>query len=451
VRQRDRDVSPVVEAYDKLGGFRRSALLHERTRVGVRTNVARRKGRFAVKARKKSAEREREDDGSPSVGPGQPRNECRCEAATERDEREPVQFGEDPAEKADGDRQEMSAVHAVLSRIRTGLPREEWIAEGAPGCARVSQSSLRIIVTGGAGFIGSHVADAYCAAGHEVVVIDSLWAHGGGRQENVPRSASFVQLDVRDEGIERVFREFAPEVVSHHAAQHSVAISARDPRYDADVNVLGLINVLDNAVKAGVRKVIFASSGATYGEPEKLPITDATPQNPESPYAITKMIGEHYLRFYKAQHGLDFTALRYGNVYGPRQDPSGEAGVIAIFVGRFLAKEDVTIFWDGEQTRDYIYAGDIAQLNVLALDKGAGKCYGIGTNKKTSVNEIYRALVEVTGFEAPIEYLPKRPGDVRDAQIDPAAAKKDLGWRPTTTLLEGMKKTVAYFQQRMPA
>ena len=309
---------------------------------------------------------------------------------------------------------------------------------------------MRIIVTGGAGFIGSHIAEAYCAAGHEVIVLDSLWAHGGGRRDNVPAGASFIHLDIRDQGLERIFREFSPEVVSHHAAQHSVAISARDPRLDADVNVLGLINVLDTAVKAGVRKVVFASSGATFGEPERLPITEATPQLPESPYAITKMIAEHYLRFYKAQHGLDFTSLRYGNVYGPRQDPSGEAGVIAIFIGRFLAEQGVKIFWDGEQTRDYVYAGDIAALNVIALDRGSGKCYGIGTNKKTSVNKIYRTLVEVTGFAAPMEYLPKRAGDVRDAQIDSALAKKELGWEPKTTLLEGMKATVAYFRVGLP-
>jgi UDP-glucose 4-epimerase len=310
---------------------------------------------------------------------------------------------------------------------------------------------MRIIVTGGAGFIGSHITDAYLAAGHEVVVIDSLWAHGGGRRENVAERASFVHLDIRDRGIERVFREFGPEIVNHHAAQHSVAISSRDPQLDAQVNVLGLLNVLDTAVKTGVKKVIFASSGATFGEPKTLPITEATPQRPESPYAITKMVGEHYLRFYRAQHGLDFTALRYGNVYGPRQDPNGEAGVISIFIGRFLAEQSVKIFWDGEQTRDYIYVGDVAALNLRVLERGGGSCYAIGTNKKTSVNQIYRALAEVTGFEAPIERLPRRAGDVRDAQIDPGLAGRELGWHPTTTLLDGMKATVEYFQERLPA
>jgi UDP-glucose 4-epimerase len=197
--------------------------------------------------------------------------------------------------------------------------------------------------------------------------------------------------------------------------------------------------------------VMTSTGGAIYGETDVIPTPEHTPPLPKAPYGMSKFCAERYCELYERLFGISTVTLRYGNVYGPRQDPSGEAGVIAIFIGRFLAKEDVKIFWDGEQTRDYIYAGDIAQLNVLALDKGAGKCYGIGTNKKTSVNEIYRVLVEVTGFEAPIEYLPKRPGDVRDAQIDPAGAEKDLGWRPKTTLLEGMKKTVAYFQQRMPA
>jgi UDP-glucose 4-epimerase len=257
-------------------------------------------------------------------------------------------------------------------------------------------------------------------------------------------------MDIRDASIERVFRDFAPDMVSHHAAQHSVAISSRDPQLDAQVNVLGLLNVLENCVKAGVKKVIFASSGATFGEPKTLPINESTPQMPESPYAITKMVAEHYLRFFKAQHGLDFTALRYGNVYGPRQDPNGEAGVISIFIGRFLAHAGVKIYWDGEQTRDYVYVGDIAQLNVRALERGSGSCYAIGTNRKTSVNEIFRTLVDVTGFEPEVEHLPRRPGDVRDAQIDPALAGQELGWFPKTTLLEGMQKTVDYFRDRLP-
>ena len=310
---------------------------------------------------------------------------------------------------------------------------------------------MRILVTGGAGFIGSHIVDAYVAAGHDVVAMDSLWEHGGGRRENVNPKATFVHADVRDASIERIFRDFKPDVVSHHAAQHSVAISSRDPVFDAQVNVLGLLNVLENAVRAKVKKVLFASSGATFGEPKSLPIDDTTPQMPESPYAITKMVSEHYLRFYSAQHGLDFTAMRYGNVYGPRQDPNGEAGVISIFIGRFLAHQGIKIYWDGEQTRDYVYVGDIAKLNVIALERGGGECYAIGTNRKTSVNEIYRALVEVTGFEAPVEYLPRRPGDVRDAQIDPKRATAELGWRPETALVDGMRATVDFFRERQPA
>ena len=314
------------------------------------------------------------------------------------------------------------------------------------GKGRSEGKYVRILITGGAGFIGSHIVDAYLAEGHEVLVIDSLWEHGGGRRQNIPQRAHFVHMDVRDQNLSRIFQDFKPEIVNHHAAQHSVAISSRDPRYDADVNVMGLLNVLDNCVKGNVRKVLFASSGATFGTPDHLPMNEQTPQNPESPYGITKMVSEHYLRFYKAEHGLDYTALRYGNVYGPRQDPNGEAGVIAIFIGKFLAKQGVRIDWDGEQTRDYVYAKDVAKANVLALERGSGGRYCIGTNRRTSVNEIYRALVEISGFEAPVTQGPKRPGDARDAQFDPALAKAELGWEPQTQLLEGMRETFDYFK-----
>jgi UDP-glucose 4-epimerase len=305
---------------------------------------------------------------------------------------------------------------------------------------------LRILVTGGAGFIGSHIVDRYLAEGHDVLVLDSLWEHGGGRRANVPDRASFVHMDIRDENVGRIFKEFKPEIVSHHAAQHSVAISSRDPVYDAEVNVLGLLNILENSVKAGVKKVIFASSGATFGNPEHFPITDATPQNPTSPYGITKMVAEHYLLFYQAEKGLDFTALRYGNVYGPRQDPNGEAGVISIFIGKFLHGEGVRIDWDGEQTRDYVYVKDVAECNTLALTRGSGGRYVIGTGIKTSVNGVYRALVQISGFEAPITKGPKREGDPRDAQFDSSGAKEALDWEPVTKLIDGMTETYEFFK-----
>jgi UDP-glucose 4-epimerase len=310
---------------------------------------------------------------------------------------------------------------------------------------------MRIIVTGGAGFIGSHLVDALLAEGHEVLVLDSLWSHGGGRRENVPPAVEFVEMDIRDPGVQAVFERFKPEIIYHEAAQHSVAIGARDPKYDADVNVLGTLNVLEAGRCVGIRKVIFASSAATYGDVEKMPVDEESPQLPISPYGITKMITEHYLRFYKLQHGIDYTVLRYGNVFGPRQDPNGEAGVIAIFAARFLRHESIRIDSDGEQTRDYVYVSDVVRANVAALGKGSGETYVIGAGRTTSVNAVYRALAEATGFEAPISHAPRREGDAREIYFNPAKAARELDWTAQVSLRDGMQATVDFFRGQQKA
>jgi UDP-glucose 4-epimerase len=305
---------------------------------------------------------------------------------------------------------------------------------------------LRILVTGGAGFIGSHIVDAFIAAGHEVAVVDSLWEHGGGRHDNLNPQAKFHQIDIRDAALADVFASFKPELVSHHAAQHSVAVSTQDPSYDADVNVKGLLNILSLAARGGVRKVIYASSAATYGTPSYMPIDEAHPQRPESPYGITKMVGEHYLRYYASSGGPAFTALRYGNVYGPRQDPSGEAGVIAIFASRILLGKPIRIDWDGEQQKDYVYVGDIARANLLALTKGDGEAINIGTSTGTSVNELHRSIAQAAGRDVEIEHAPKRAGDIRTCVFSIVKAGSTLDWRPQVGLPEGIKRTVDHFR-----
>src|ERR1700738_1323332 len=252
---------------------------------------------------------------------------------------------------------------------------------------------MRILVTGGAGFIGSHIVDQYIAAGHEVSIVDNLWEEGGGKKTNLNPNVRFYKADITDEqGLQSIFDEVRPEIVSHQAAQHSVAISTKNPQLDARVNVLGLLNVLTNCTPTGTRKIASASSGATYGTPAYLPINEDTPQRPESPYGITKMVTEHYLRYWQEANGLTYTALRYGNVFGPRQDPNGEAGGIAIFAKSFPTHASVRIDWDGEQQKDYVYVEDVARANVLALTHGDNDIFCIGTGTPTSVNVIYKAL-----------------------------------------------------------
>jgi UDP-glucose 4-epimerase len=304
---------------------------------------------------------------------------------------------------------------------------------------------MKILVTGGAGFIGSHVVDVLIEAGHQVSIVDNLWEHGGGRMEHVNPQAQFYKMDIRDPALNEVFETERPEVICHLAAQHSVKISTDDPVYDAQVNILGLINLLQCATRLDTRKVVFSSSGATYGTVGKMPVDEDTPQHPESPYGITKMSSEHYLRFWKKMHGLDFTSLRYGNVYGPRQDPTGEAGVIAIFARAILLGQPVRIDWDGEQQKDYVYVRDVARSNLLALTRGSGEPFCIATGKGTSVNALYRGLVDCIGHSVETVPANKRPGDIYLSYFDCRKAEEQLGWKAEIDLEAGLRLTADYF------
>lgn len=307
---------------------------------------------------------------------------------------------------------------------------------------------MRILITGGAGFIGSHLVDAYLAEGHEVAVLDNLVT---GKLENLSAAiVRFFQVDLTDrEGVRQAFAEFKPEVVSHHAAQMSVKVSTDRPGYDAQNNVIGLINVLESAVEAGCRKVIFASSGGTvYGDAQWVPTPEYAPLQPMSPYGITKMVGEHYLRYFRQMHGLDYTVFRYGNVYGPRQDPHGEAGVVAIFAKKLIASESPTIHWDGEQRKDYVHVKDVARANVIALSEGSERAYNIGAGVATSVNELFDELERQLRTGLAPTYGPKREGDVRLSYLDISRACVELQWEPMITLQEGMVDTVDFFRQQ---
>jgi len=304
---------------------------------------------------------------------------------------------------------------------------------------------MRILVTGGAGFIGSHIVDAYIEAGHSVAVVDDL---STGHREQVHPRARFYQADVtKAEELARIFASEQPEVVSHQAAQKSVRLSVEDPAADANINILGTLHLLELCRRSGVAHVLFASTGgAIYGDAEQIPTPEETPAWPISPYGIAKLTVEHYLYYYQHQYGLTYTALRYANVYGPRQDPHGEAGVVAIFVERLLAGETPVIYGDGTQTRDYVYVGDVAAANRRALETRAAGAYNVGTGIETTVNELYAALTEAVGVSRPAEYAAPRPGEQRRSALDARRAAETLDWRPQVSLPEGVRRTVAYFR-----
>jgi len=307
---------------------------------------------------------------------------------------------------------------------------------------------MKVLVTGGAGFIGSHVVDAFLAAGHQVCVVDDL---STGKREQVNPAAHFYQVDIRNgEALSQVIAAERPEVIAHEAAKANVRESMEKPLLYADVNVLGSLQLLELARKNGVRKVVYASTGgAVYGEPEYLPVDEAHPIDPLDPYGASKHHVEHYLRLYERNYGLQYTILRYPNVYGPRQDPLGEAGVVAIFTGMMLTGKHPTINGTGEQLRDYCYVGDIARANLLALTRGDGGTYNIGTGIGTSVNQIWAALQQATGYQGPRLYGPAKLGEVSQIYLSTDLARRELGWEPTVTLQQGLELTVQYFRERM--
>ncbi len=304
---------------------------------------------------------------------------------------------------------------------------------------------MRALVTGGAGFIGSNLADALIAAGHQVAVLDDL---SRGRRSQVPEGAHFVEADVNDD-LTTVVSTIRPEVVFHHAAQIDVRRSVSEPLVDTRINVLGMVNLLQACAGSGVRRVVFASSGgAIYGDTALVPTAEDHPLRPASPYGAAKAAAELYGGVYAQLTGLEFVALRYANVYGPRQDPHGEAGVVAIFSRQLLQDQVVTINGDGTQTRDYVYVGDVVTANLEAITAPPGT-YNVGTGVETDVNELYRRLEAVAGITAPALHGPAKAGEQQRSCLDPSRAASALGWRPRTSLDAGLQATVGYFREML--
>ncbi len=305
---------------------------------------------------------------------------------------------------------------------------------------------MKILVTGGAGFIASHIVDAYIKQGEDVAVIDNL---SSGRRENINPEARFFEADIGSPDLEKIFQEVKPDLVNHHAAQVDVRRSVADPAFDARTNIIGTINILQNCIKYDSKKMIFASTGgAIYGEQDIFPADESHPLRPISPYGVAKLAVENYLFYYRSNYGLDYVVLRYGNVYGPRQDPYGEAGVVAIFIQKLLHNEQPVINGDGRQTRDFVYVGDVVKANRMAIMTGEGGIFNIGTALETDVNTIYKMLVKITGSKANEVHGPQKTGEQMRSVIDHKKASQVLNWQPDMSLEDGLINTVEYFKNK---
>lgn len=308
---------------------------------------------------------------------------------------------------------------------------------------------MKILVTGGAGFIGSHIVDAYIADGHQVTVVDDL---SSGKKEQVHAKAAFVQMDIRDPAMGGVFRSGSFDIVNHHAAQMDVRRSVADPAFDAAVNILGGLNILEHARTTGVKKIIFASTGgAIYGEQERFPADEDHPTRPLSPYGITKLATEKYLYYYQQVFGMDHVILRYANVYGPRQNPHGEAGVVAIFCSKMLAGEQPVINGDGTQTRDYTYVRDVVEANRLAVNVRGSALYNVGTGIETDVNTLFHALRKILQPDCPEKHAPAKAGEQKRSVISYGRIQKSLGWSPRVSILDGLAMTAEFFKAQKKA
>ncbi|WIG97083.1 NAD-dependent epimerase/dehydratase family protein [Myxococcus sp. SDU36] len=308
---------------------------------------------------------------------------------------------------------------------------------------------MKVLVTGGAGFIGSHVCDEFLRGGHEVIALDDL---SGGKRENLDPRVRLAVHDIRSREASELIKSEKPDVLCHLAAQMDVRRSVDDPSFDADVNIRGMLNLLEAARVSGVKKVIFSSTGgAIYGEQDVFPAPESHPTRPISPYGVSKASGELYLGYYRAQYGLPYVALRYANVYGPRQNPHGEAGVVAIFSQRLIANQGCTIFGEGKQTRDFVFGPDVARANRLAFEKDYVGAINIGTGVETDINRLYALLAEAAGSSVSVAHAPGKPGEQLRSCVDNALARKVLGWEPSVDVREGLRRTIEYFRQKAGA